>query len=118
MGKAKQPYLYEVDGGQPIAFAGLWEQWWGTGDKEGPPLESCTVITTDANELAAKVHNRMPVILDPVDYDFWLNPESGEAAYMLTPFPADRMTATPVSTTVNNARNEGPECIAPATLES
>lgn len=112
VGKAKQPYLYEVEDGQPFAMAGLWEQWWGTGDKESPPLETCTVITTDANELAAQVHHRMPVILEPVDYDAWLHPESGDAAYMLAPFPADRMTARAVSTTVNNARNEGPECVA------
>jgi putative SOS response-associated peptidase YedK len=109
VGKAKQPYLYEVDGGKPFALAGLWEQW---GDKESAPLESCSVITTDANKLAQEIHDRMPVILDPVDYDAWLNPESGDVAYLLDQFPADRMTVRPVSTFVNNARNQGPECIA------
>jgi putative SOS response-associated peptidase YedK len=141
VGKSKQPYLYEIDGGKPFAFAGLWEQWWGTGspplhrlrsgirfidigsgggrisrpkrDKEAPTLESCTLITTDANELAAKVHDRMPVILEPVNYDAWLDPTKTDVAYMLAQFPADRMTARPVSTHVNNARNEGPECITP-----
>src|SRR6187399_1605188 len=83
VGKAKQPHLYEIDGGKPFAFAALWEQWWGTGDKEAPPLESCTVLTTEANELAAKVHDRMPVILDPVDYEAWLNPETKDVAYLL-----------------------------------
>ena len=58
----------------------------------------------------------MPVILDPVDYDAWLNPESRDVAYMLAPFEADRMTTRPVSTYANNARNEGPECIAPTPL--
>jgi putative SOS response-associated peptidase YedK len=111
VGKIKQPYLYEVDGGKPFALAGLWEQWWGTGDKDAPPLETCSLITTDANKLAQEVHDRMPVILDPVDYDAWLNPESGDAAYMLAPFDAERMTAKPVNTFVNNARNEGAECI-------
>jgi len=112
VGKIKQPHLYEIDGGKPFAFAGLWEQWWGTGNKDGPPLESCTLITTEANELAAKVHDRMPVILDPVDYDAWLDPETKDVAYLLAQFPAERMTAKPVSTYVNNARNQGPECIA------
>jgi len=77
VGKTKQPYLYEVDGGKPFALAGLWEQWWGSGDKDGPPLETCSLITTDANKLIQEIHDRMPVILDPVDYDAWLNPESG-----------------------------------------
>jgi putative SOS response-associated peptidase YedK len=63
-GKAKIPFLYEIDGGQPFAFAGLWE-FWKPGDGEGEPVESCTLITTEPNELAAKVHDRMPVILDP-----------------------------------------------------
>ena len=54
--KAKQPYLDAIDGGKPFAFAGLWGQWWGTGDKEAPPLEICTLIITEAN--AAKVHDR------------------------------------------------------------
>ncbi len=112
VGKAKQPYLYEVDGGKPFAIACLWESWWGTGDKESPPLESCSLITTDANKLAQEVHDRMPVILDSVDYDAWLNPESGDVAYMLLPFDTERMTARPVSTYVNNARNQGPECVA------
>ena len=112
VGKSKQPYLYEVDGGKPFALAGLWEQWWGTGDKEAPPLETCSLITTDANKLAQKVHDRMPVILDPVDYNAWLNPDAGDVAYILAPFDAHRMTAKPVSTYVNNARNQGPECFA------
>ena len=76
----------------------------------GPPLETCSLITTDANKLAEKVHDRMPVILDSVDYDAWLNPESGDVAYMLASFEADRMTVKRVSTYVNNARNEGAEC--------
>ena len=74
----------------------------GTGDKDGPPLETCSLITTDANKLAQEIHDRMPVILDPVDYDAWLNPECRDVVYMLTPFDADRMTAKPVSTLVTS----------------
>jgi putative SOS response-associated peptidase YedK len=115
VGKAKQPRLYEVDGGRPFAFAGLWEQWWGPENPNGPPLESCTIITTDANQLARQVHDRMPVILDENDYDAWLDPanQDGESLrYLFEPFPAERMSARPVSTFVNNARHEGPECVA------
>ena len=80
-------------------------------------METCSVLTTDANELAKKVHDRMPVILDPADYDAWLNPESGDVSFLLAPFAADRMTAKPVSTYVNNARNEGSECVASPQIE-
>jgi putative SOS response-associated peptidase YedK len=107
-GKTKQPFLYEVDGGQPFAFAGLWETWQG---KEG-----CTLITTAANELAREIHDRMPVILDPADYATWLDPGMEDTAALqrlLVPFPAERMMARPVNRIVNNSRNECPECVNP-----
>src|SRR5262245_19593153 len=116
-GKAKLPYLYEVDGGQPFAFAGLWEAWRGAEGSDSLPLESCSLITTDANELAAQVHNRMPVILDPADYGRWLDPnvqDPSELLPLLAPLPAERMTARPVSTFVNNVKNQGPQCVEPA----
>jgi putative SOS response-associated peptidase YedK len=102
-GRKKQPYLFEVHDGEPFAFAGLWEQW-----KE---IESCVIITTDANELSAQFHDRMPVILAPNDYAEWL--ESEEPGKLLTPYPASEMSATAVNPIVNNARNEGPECAEP-----
>ena len=111
-GKKKQPYLYEIEGGKPFAFAGLWEQWWGE-DKDATPLESCTIITTEANKLASEIHNRMPVILSPNDYDLWLDPtvkDTAKVAPLLDQFPEQRMSVRAVSTFVNNARNEGPEC--------
>ena len=64
---------------------------------------------------AAKIHNRMPVLLDERDYDAWLDPKNqdGESLrYLFEPFPVDRMSVRPVSTFVNNARHEGPECVA------
>ena len=76
------------------------------------PNKSCTILTTDANKLAAKVHDRMPVILDAVDHDAWLDPETKDVAYLLAQFPDERMTARPVSTYVKNARNQGAECVA------
>jgi putative SOS response-associated peptidase YedK len=114
-GKIKQPFLYEVDGGRPFAFAGLWEHWWAPETPESPPLESCTIITTDANSLARQIHDRMPVILAEGDYGAWLDPTNQDCEslrYLFEPFPADQMTVRPVSTFVNNARNEGPECVA------
>jgi putative SOS response-associated peptidase YedK len=113
VGKAKLPWLYEVQGGT-FAFAGLWESWRDLGNAEAQPLETCTILTTEPNELAAVYHDRMPVILDPEDYDAWL---SGEQI-PLAPYPADRMTARPVSTYVNNVRHEGPQCIEPRTSSS
>lgn len=71
------------------------------------PVESCTLLTTEANELASEVHNRMPVILDADDYDAWL---AGDEI-PLVPFDSERMTARPISTTITNVRNQGPQCV-------
>lgn len=70
-------------------------------------MESCTIITTDANELARAVHNRMPVILDAANYDAWLACQE----VPLMPFPAERMTVRPVSRFVNKVANEGEACL-------
>ena len=94
--REKMPRFYEIDGGNPFVFAGLWEQ------------DTCALLTTAANPLAAEIHDRMPVILDRSDYDDWL---AGETIPLL-PFPSERMSVRQVSTYVNSARNEGPQCIA------
>jgi putative SOS response-associated peptidase YedK len=104
-GGKKQPYHFRLANGQPFAFAGLWEKW--------QAIESCTILTTEANELAAQMHDRMPVILSPNDYAEWLDPQAKDSGMLLTPFPASEMSAIPVNPIVNNARNEGPECIEP-----
>ena len=109
-GKAKLPYLYEIDGGKPFAFAGLWE-WWREPGTEGDGIETCSLITTEANTLASEIHDRMPVILDPADYNRWLDPGVADPVDLLKQFPSERMAVRPVSTFVNNARNSGPECI-------
>jgi putative SOS response-associated peptidase YedK len=75
------------------------------------------VLTTTANELVRPLHDRMPVILRPEDHDRWLAPGPGDPAALqalLVPYPAGDMTAFPVSRWVNDARHEGPECVAPA----
>jgi putative SOS response-associated peptidase YedK len=104
-GKLKQPYYFRRPDERPIAFAGLWEQWNG--------IESVAIITTEANELMSRIHDRMPVILSRNDYSQWLNPASTELTKLLSPCPADELVCYPVNPVVNNARNEGPECIDP-----
>jgi putative SOS response-associated peptidase YedK len=106
----KQPYHIHRRDGRPFAFAGLWEQWF----KGEVPLESCTIITTDANDVMRPLHDRMPVILDHRDYGSWMNPETQDPALlteMLRPCPDEWLVAEAVSTAVNNPRVEGPECL-------
>ena len=106
----KQPYYFHRQDDGPFAFAGLWERW----DKGPEPIESCTIITTDANELSRPIHDRMPVILSPEKYDLWLDPEFEETAPLqplLQPYPSDDLVAEPVSTHVNRPTNDDPRCI-------
>jgi putative SOS response-associated peptidase YedK len=107
----KQPYYFHMPEHQPFAFAGLWESW----DKGGlGPLETCTIITTQANEQTRPFHDRMPVILDPVDYDRWMLTDATKATDLvdlLAPLPAGRLAIDPVSKLVNNARNDDENCI-------
>jgi len=113
-GRTKQPmYITLADAG-PFAFAGLWEQWSGA---DGSEIESCTIITTEANELLADVHHRMPVILPEEAYDGWLKPEdrpSDELRALLAPYPPTAMMVSPVNTFVNSPKNDSPECIKPS----
>lgn len=111
-GNGKQPMFIRSTEERPFALAGLWEVW---RDPDGSALQSCTILTTAPNELMASIHNRMPVIVEPEDYDLWLNPEPHpeQGLHLLRPYPAAKMTAYPVSTVVNNPRNDTPECIQP-----
>jgi putative SOS response-associated peptidase YedK len=108
----KQPmYIHPVDE-RPFAFAGLWEVW---RDAEGSELQTCTILTTEPNELMAPIHNRMPVILEAADYDMWLHPDPDpeQGLHLLRPYAAEKMAAYPVSTFVNNPRNDSSQCIEP-----
>jgi putative SOS response-associated peptidase YedK len=110
----KQPYDIARSDGAPFAFAGLWEHWQGPNGEE---IESCAIITTAANGLMRRVHERMPVIVAPEAYGAWLAGEAERPAALaplLAPREWPEMRATPVSTYVNNARHEGPQCIVPA----
>jgi putative SOS response-associated peptidase YedK len=109
-GKAKQPFFIRLKDDRPFAFAGLAEHW----HREDQTIDSCTVITTEPNELMANIHDRMPVILSPDDYNLWLDPEfqvKEKLLSLLKPYPADEMTAYPVSTLVNSPKNEKQECV-------
>lgn len=141
----KQPYRICLPDGGLFAMAGLWESWGpskgdgdgaghGNGDGKvggegdghasgdgdgGEELRTFTILTTTPNALVGEIHDRMPVILDPSEYDVWLDPanegggDGGDAlAGLLDAFPAERMIAYPVSTLVNSPRNDVPECIA------
>ena len=103
--KNKQPYAIAMRSGKPYAFAGLWDRW---RPKEGPALETFTILTTDPNELTEPIHNRMPVILEPSDYGRWM--EAGDPTRppvdLLRPYPAEKMLAWPVDNRVGNVRND------------
>lgn len=108
----KQPFYIRMEDESPFAFAGLWESW-----RNGREIRSCTIITTDPNELAAPIHNRMPVILHSEDYEMWLDSDFDEReplTSLLKPFPADAMEAYPVSRRVNKPSNNEPGVIEPA----
>jgi len=132
-GGRKQPYFIRLRDDRPFAFAGLWECWEGNMPRETGPgtvfdggaktvpgtvlLESCALITTGPNELMEPIHDRMPVILSPDDYDRWLDPtiqETDKLCSLLRPYPANALLAVPVSTHVNNPKNDDAQCIAPA----
>src|SRR5713226_823414 len=96
-GGHKQPVYIRMKDGELFAFAGLWERWVG---EEGEFIESCTILTTEPNELLAPIHNRMPVILDPKDYDLWLDPDMLEVSRLkplLRSYQPEQMTYYPVN---------------------
>jgi len=117
--KIKQPFFIGVNSNDPVAFAGLWETWESQpepGSTESQVIESCTILTTDANSAIADVHNRMPVILNEADYDRWLNPDEKNQQTLLDllkPYPAEEMDFHPISTLVNNVKNDVSECLEP-----
>jgi putative SOS response-associated peptidase YedK len=110
---SKTPMYIHLKSGLPFAFAGLWEIWHSP---QGDEVYSCTIITTEPNELIASIHNRMPVILDPNTYDLWLDPterRGEDLTHLLTAYPADLIDAYPVSSEVNRPGNDSPFLIQP-----
>jgi putative SOS response-associated peptidase YedK len=109
----KQPWHIGMVDHATFALGGIWEYWAG---ERGEPVLSCAIIVTDANELVRQFHERMPLIIAREDWDRWLDPELVEPAEiekLLRPFPAEQMRAYPVSTRVNNAKNDDPALIEP-----
>jgi putative SOS response-associated peptidase YedK len=109
----KQPFYIRMKDSSPFAFAGLWETW----DGEGEEIRSCSIITTDANDLMDEIHHRMPVILPRENYGAWLDPgfEEKEALTdLLRPYLSDGMEAYPVSRRVNKPSNNEPSVVEPA----
>ena len=114
----KQPYVITMNDQEKglnnlFSLAGLWEHW---ESKEGKVIESCTIVVTDANAVLRPIHDRMPVIIDPKDYNTWLDPENHDTAglkALLKPYPASYMKAYPVSRRMNDPSYEEIDCIKP-----
>lgn len=110
---SKTPMYIKLKSDNTFALAGLWEIWHA---QDGSEIRSCTILTSEPNELLRNIHNRMPVILPEKHYQFWLDtgePDGDALKAVLKPFPADEMMAYPVSKTVNNPANDVPACIEP-----
>jgi putative SOS response-associated peptidase YedK len=108
--KQKQPYYLRPKDDGPIAFAGIWETWKGA----ETPIESCSIITTDANELSRMIHDRMPVMLREPEADAWIDSAVEEPRgllELLRPFPAELMCCDAVGQAVNSVKNNDPSCI-------
>jgi putative SOS response-associated peptidase YedK len=112
VGRQKIPTHFQLLGGEAFAFAGLWESW---RPPEGDPLETFTILTTEANALVEPVHHRMPVILMREFFSHWLDPRATatELQGLLRPFPADGMESWEVSTRVNAVKNDDRACRLP-----
>jgi putative SOS response-associated peptidase YedK len=109
----KQPYAFELANGHLLAFAGLWDAW---KDRDGHWMQSFAIVTTEANELAAQIHPRMPVILHPRDYDRWLDRDETERLPLdlLRPYESEEMEMYEANPKVGNVRNNGPEMMRAA----
>ncbi|HEX8195908.1 MAG TPA: SOS response-associated peptidase [Pyrinomonadaceae bacterium] len=116
---AKQPFYFYLKDKSVFGFAGLWESW--TDKETGEEIESCTIITTEANEVLKPVHDRMPVIIKPEDYELWVDEkvkDTEKLEKLLAPYPADEMSAHPVSRQVNSPSFDDEELIKRAEYNS
>lgn len=109
--RKKQPYYFLRQDKKPFGFAGLWENWQSP---DGEVIKTCTILTTEANELMRSIHDRMPVILEAKNYDLWLDTtiqQPEELQQLLHPYSSEAMNSYAVSTLVNKPTNNSPECI-------
>ena len=103
---------------RPFGFAGLWERWEGEG---GEVINSCAILTTEANEVLRTMHDRMPVILHPECYELWLDIDARKldmVKEVLRPYPAGKMFGYPVGTSVNSPRSQGAQLLERAAVNS
>ena len=113
-GKTKQPYLIHRQDGKPFAFAGLWSTWVDREHGGTTPVETFTILTTDANDLMRPLHDRMPVIVAPENFDLWLDPKMEDAEKLqplLVPHASEGFEAFPVSRNVNSPAHDAPDCV-------
>jgi putative SOS response-associated peptidase YedK len=114
-GGKKQPVHVRPRHGGPIAFAGLWDSWRPKGAGGDERLISCTIVTTDASDELRDLHDRMPVVLPPESWDAWLDPGHDDVEALRSLLrPSEGFDLVPVSTAVNDVRNDGPDLLAPA----
>ena len=114
----KQPFFFRMRDERPFGFAGLWERWEG---EAGQVINSCTILTTEANDVLRPIHDRMPVILHPDDYELWLDVDARKQDHvkeLLRPYAAEEMLGYPVSTSINSPRNQGEKLIERAAVNS
>jgi putative SOS response-associated peptidase YedK len=110
---SRHVHKFEMPDGAPYALAGLFSEWRPRHGSPHPPLDTFSIVTTEANELALPIHDRMPVILHPRDYDRWLNDydESRPPIDLLRPYESDGMRMTPANRSVGNVRNNGSQML-------
>jgi putative SOS response-associated peptidase YedK len=114
-GERRTPYYVRPKAGGPMAFAGLWENWMGPNGEE---MESAAIVTTRANRVLAPIHDRMPVVVAPDAFDFWLDTRKADAetaAALVAPAPEGVLDLYEVSPAVNRTTNDSPALIEPAT---
>ena len=112
VGKEKVPHYIHLRDGDVMSLAGLWERW---KSPEGKELETCTILTTAANSLIKKVHDRMPVILHRAEFNIWLNREIDDInrlTELFHPYPSDQLEEYVVTKAVSSPSNDSSECIA------
>jgi len=108
-GAKKQPYLIRPAGEGPMALGGIWDTWT---NPEGVTESTCAIVTTEADDLVAKLHDRMPVVVEPEDFGLWLDPgvETSEALMpLLAPLPSSLLVSYKVTTAMNNPRHDSAE---------
>ena len=109
LGELRQPHYISRKDGHILAFAGLWDLW----EQKGELVESCSILTTTANDFMKPIHERMPVILKKKDYEGWLDCSNENPSSLLQQYPSKKMQSWPVSSLVGNPRNNLPELIEP-----